>query len=600
MSEVKTEKCMLKIFLLGIATAIFLTVIWVLVVGENANYRQATIDTFASYQESLLDDTAAKAKTTLQEAISGGTLTRQQAEQKMVNNVIKKSLISASKYYFLFSGDTLIFQKDDQTTNEIDGAKIADLIREWKLQGGQDIEGFETLLAQGKNGTQVFSKNSQEGQEIVSIEIFTINNVRYILGLSTLQDYVLRISKTSEHTTYINLLTAVFTAATLLLSLSLGLKIFFSARKNNTASQSIFDKNNQIHSLEEKLTNKSDAAQKASIYDSITGLYNPKFFDAMLPKLKEELFWPVSTLVICINGLATVHENSGYFTSDELLVKIANIVEKSCIETDISARTNYNEITIMMVNTEEDDAYAFAENIRRQFLGICDLPHVSLSFGVAQAKEKGYDIDLLIEDAHKNLNIEKLRDPNSDTFIILALLKRSLVEYTSETEAHCDRIKVNAMRLGRVLGLPIPELAKLDIGAQLHDIGKIGIPDSILHKKGPLTKTEREVISKHPEIGCRIAKTIPNLDQIATDILQHHENFNGTGYPQGLVGEEITMNARIIAVVDSFDAMTHTRVYSAGKSIQEAADDLAIDEAGRYDPHVVKEFLKLLNYNKQN
>lgn len=598
MSEVKTEKYILKLFLLGIATAIFLTVIWILVVNGNNDYRQSIIDTFSSYQESLLDETASKAKNSLQEAIAGGNLTKQQAEQKMVDNVIKKALISASKYYFLFSGDTLIFEKDDQTTAEIAGAKIADLVREWKLQGGEGIEGLETLLAQEKNGTKVFSRNSQDGPEIVSIEIFTINNVRYILGLSTQEDYVLRISNASEHLTYIFLLTAAFTAATLLLSLSLGLKIYFSTRKSNKANLEIFDKNHQIQSLEEKLTNKSDTAQKASIYDSITGLYNPKFFDAMLPKLKEDLFWPVSSLVICVNGLATVHEHSGYFTSDELMVKIANIVEKSCIETDIAARTNYNEITVIMVNTEEEDGYAFAENIRRQFLGVCDLPNVSLSFGIAQAKEKGYAIESIIEDAHKNLNIEKLRDHNSDTYILLALLKRSLVEYTSETEEHCDRIKAHAMSLGHALGLPEPQLARLDIAAQLHDIGKIGIPDSILHKKGPLTKTEREVISKHPEIGFRIAKTIPNLDQIAIDILQHHENYNGTGYPQGLIGEEITMNARIIAVVDSFDAMTNTRVYSAAKTIQEAVDDLEKDVVGRYDPYVVREFLKLLKSNK--
>lgn len=584
----------MKIFLLSIATAVFLTIVWILVVNGNNDYRQTTIDTFASYQESLLDETASKAKTSLQEAFAGGNLTRGQAEQKMVNDVVKKAIISASKYYFLFSGNTLIFEKDEQTTAEIYGAKISDLIREWKLQGGQDIEGFETLLAQGKNGTKIFSRNSQDVREIVSIEIFTVNNVRYILGLSTQEDYVLRISNVSKHLTYIMLLTAAFTAATLLLSLSLGLKIYFSARRNNKANLEIFDKNHQIQSLEEKLVKKSDAAQKASIYDSITGLYNPKFFDAMLPKLKEDLFWPVSSLVICVNGLATVHEHSGYFTSDELMVKIANVVEKSCIETDIAARTNYNEITVMMVNTDEEDGYAFAENIRRQFLGICDLPSVSLSFGIAQAKGKGYAIASIIEDAHKNLNIEKLRDPNSDTYILLALLKRSLVEYTSETEEHCDRIKAHAMRLGHALGLPAPQLARLDIAAQLHDIGKIGIPDSILHKKGPLTRTEREVISKHPEIGFRIAQTIPNLDQIAIDILQHHENYNGTGYPHGLVGEEITMNARIIAVVDSFDAMTNTRVYSAAKTVQEAADDLAKDEVGRYDPYIVREFLKLI------
>jgi HD-GYP domain-containing protein (c-di-GMP phosphodiesterase class II) len=130
-------------------------------------------------------------------------------------------------------------------------------------------------------------------------------------------------------------------------------------------------------------------------------------------------------------------------------------------------------------------------------------------------------------------------------------------------------------------------------GALLHDIGKIGVPDAILHKPGPLTEEEWEVMRRHPQIGLHMVSGIEHLTEARTIILHHHERFDGNGYPLGLRGEAITLGARIFTVADTLDAITQDRPYRAARSFDQAREEILRHRGTQFDPDVVDVFLSL-------
>jgi response regulator RpfG family c-di-GMP phosphodiesterase len=172
----------------------------------------------------------------------------------------------------------------------------------------------------------------------------------------------------------------------------------------------------------------------------------------------------------------------------------------------------------------------------------------------------------------------------------LKALTAALETRDSETHGHSERVVSYSLRLGHEYGLTPEQMKSLEFGSLLHDIGKIGVPDLILRKPAKLTDEEWVLMREHPLHGQQILRGIEFLEGPARVVAQHHEKWDGSGYPLGLQGEDIDVCARIFAVADAFDAITSDRVYRRGKSYQEAADEL--DEwAGRqFDPKVVKAF----------
>ena len=172
----------------------------------------------------------------------------------------------------------------------------------------------------------------------------------------------------------------------------------------------------------------------------------------------------------------------------------------------------------------------------------------------------------------------------------LKALTAALETRDSETHGHSERVVSYSLRLGREYGLNSEEMKSLEFGSLLHDIGKIGVPDSILRKPAKLTEEEWVRMREHPLHGQQILRGIEFLQGAARVVAQHHEKWDGTGYPLGLRREEIDINARIFAVADAFDAITSDRVYRRGKSYEAAAQELD-DWAGRqFDPKVVEAF----------
>jgi HD-GYP domain-containing protein (c-di-GMP phosphodiesterase class II) len=159
------------------------------------------------------------------------------------------------------------------------------------------------------------------------------------------------------------------------------------------------------------------------------------------------------------------------------------------------------------------------------------------------------------------------------------------------TGVHSTRLAEWGMRVGQELGLGEAELQNLEVAALLHDIGKVGIPDAILRKPERLDAEEYALMKKHPEYGWAVLRMLPGFERAALDILHHHENFDGTGYPAGLRGSEIPVVSRIVSVIDAFDAMVSSRPYRVGLPHQEAVRRLIESSGTQFDPAVVKCFI---------
>ena len=212
---------------------------------------------------------------------------------------------------------------------------------------------------------------------------------------------------------------------------------------------------------------------------------------------------------------------------------------------------------------------------------------------------------LLLENRNYQRNLEKLvEERTAQLSQALEELERSY-DYTlealggaldlkdAETEGHSQRVTALTISIAKAMDLDPTLLPHIARGAFLHDIGKMGVPDQILRKPGPLTPAEREVMRRHCEIGYAVLERIPFLRQASEIVLSHQEHYDGTGYPRGLRGEQIPLGARIFAVADAFDAMTSDRPYRRALTLATAKEEISRNAGTQFDPKVVEVFLSL-------
>lgn len=171
---------------------------------------------------------------------------------------------------------------------------------------------------------------------------------------------------------------------------------------------------------------------------------------------------------------------------------------------------------------------------------------------------------------------------------IIECITSALDAKDSYTAGHSKRVSEMSLSLSKALGLSAKEISNIHIAAHLHDIGKIGIPDSVLNKEGKLNEYEWNIIKRHPGIGAQILSKSQKLSELIEIVLHHHERFDGKGYPDGLLGENIPLGARIIAICDSIDAMTSHRKYRKALSWDDCYKEIEKNLGSAYDPVIGK------------
>jgi len=167
-----------------------------------------------------------------------------------------------------------------------------------------------------------------------------------------------------------------------------------------------------------------------------------------------------------------------------------------------------------------------------------------------------------------------------------------------ETAGHCERVAMLSLNLGVVLGLAEQDLIFLRAGALLHDLGKLGISDSILLKPGPLTDQEWLIMKHHPILGANILRPILGMQDIVPILLSHHEKWDGAGYPDRLVGEKIPYLARICAITEAFDSLVSDLVYRPGFPIPQALHFIKQDSGKAFDPSILQVFFRIMGYSR--
>jgi putative nucleotidyltransferase with HDIG domain len=200
------------------------------------------------------------------------------------------------------------------------------------------------------------------------------------------------------------------------------------------------------------------------------------------------------------------------------------------------------------------------------------------------------DLERLVEERTQQL-YAALKDLEHSYDYTLEALGGALDAKDAETEGHCQRVTAMTLTIARAMQVEPATLRQIARGAFLHDIGKMGIPDHILRKPGPLTPEERSIMRRHCEIGYAVLEPIPFLKEAAEIVLTHQESFDGSGYPRGLKGEEIPLGSRIFAVADTLDAMISDRSYRKALPVEVACEEIGRQAGSQFDPKVVEAFL---------
>jgi diguanylate cyclase (GGDEF)-like protein/PAS domain S-box-containing protein len=334
-------------------------------------------------------------------------------------------------------------------------------------------------------------------------------------------------------------------------------------------------------------------------HDTLTGIYNRRFFEMEKLRMERQQLYPVSVIMGDINGLKLINDSFGHIEGDKLIVSIARILQNNCRECDILARTGGDEFSILLPDSTNEYAEEIAKRIeedcaelKKTALG--DVYHLSISLGCATKYDPEQPLSQIIKDAEDRMYRHKMLQSRSLHSSLISSMKSTLFEKNKETEEHAQRLIVYSNLIGHRMHLMDQQLNDLELLSTLHDIGKIGISDLLLNKPGKLSEEEWIEMKKHPEIGYRIAMSTSELAPIAEYILYHHERWDGNGYPQGLKGTEIPLLSRIIAVADAYDAMTEDRPYRVAMSQQEAVDELRYNAGKQFDPNIVEIFLSEL------
>lgn len=335
----------------------------------------------------------------------------------------------------------------------------------------------------------------------------------------------------------------------------------------------------------------------ASLHDSLTGLYNRNFFSMEMERLNRSSN-PLSILMCDIDGLKFINDTLGHTTGDIILKATADILQKIYGKVGIVSRIGGDEFCVFILDRPVPENEAISRAVAEYNKNNPSHP-LNISVGQADSDSSMNNASELFKEADNNMYREKLHRSQNVRSDLVQTLIRALEAKDILTKNHGQRLQTLMAAVAAFIGVSQNHIPILCLFARFHDIGKVGIPDSILFKPGPLTTRERKEMQRHSEIGFRIAQSSADLQLIADWILKHHEWWDGNGYPYGLKGESIPEECRLLAIIDAYDAMTSDRPYRRAMSGKAAIAELKRCAGTQFDPELVKQFILCLKANRQ-
>ncbi len=332
-----------------------------------------------------------------------------------------------------------------------------------------------------------------------------------------------------------------------------------------------------------------------SYHDQLTGLYNRHYLENEMKRLDTERQLPISLIMADLNNLKLVNDTFGHIRGDEMLKKAAAIMSQSCRTEDTITRWGGDEFVIYLPATTENKAVDICRRIEKGFNdeNIEDIP-MSIALGVATKTDVRTELSSVFKKAEDRMYEHKLVCIQRERCAIFKVLLDKLAEKSYESEQHIRSMKDIAEKIVNKLGLSEYDLARMDLLINLHDIGKVNIPETTLKKTGPLSAADWDLIKKHPENGHRIVRTAEAFAHVADEILAHHEKWDGSGYPHGLKGEGIPLLARVISAADAFEVMKSGRPYQRAMNSEEIAAEFKREKGKHFAPQIADIVLEIL------
>lgn len=330
-----------------------------------------------------------------------------------------------------------------------------------------------------------------------------------------------------------------------------------------------------------------------SYHDQLTGLYNRRFFEHELKRLDIRSNLPLSIIYADVNGLKIINDAFGHESGDKIIQQVSEILTSFTRPNDIVARVGGDEFVALLPRTDETETEKIVELLKEKTneLYYMDI-ELSISFGWDTKLEERQSARDVMRNAEDIMYQKKMLSSTSKRNSIIKSILNALHFKCPREEAHSVRVSNLCETIGKACGMETEELKELVVAGELHDIGKIAIDESILNKTEPLTKAEWSQIKHHPEVGFRLLGATNEFSNIAEYVLSHHEKWDGTGYPKGLMGTEIDIKARIISIADSYDAMTCDRPYRKAMDPAAAAEEIRRCAGTHYDPDIARVFIE--------
>jgi diguanylate cyclase (GGDEF)-like protein len=365
----------------------------------------------------------------------------------------------------------------------------------------------------------------------------------------------------------------------------------------------------------------------AAVTDELTGLMNRRGFHELFETELERARrsgQPLSLIMGDLDHFKALNDRFGHAAGDRALEQLALILQTAKRRIDAAARVGGEEFAVILPDSDHLAAYILAERMRREVREtfLYEPYELTISLGVATFPLHGSDAEALVSSADdalyaakalgrdrsvvwgENLDSDVLADagvvtPRSERH---AATMRALAEVADSRGAgpgpaggaHSQAVARYAGAIARELGLPTDSIERVRFGGIVHDVGKIAVPDAVLRKPGWLSAEDWHEVRRHPEVGARILAGA-SLADVSEWVLAHHERPDGTGYPAGLAGSAIPLEARILAVADAFEAMTSHRVYRSAMTPDQARDELVRGSGTQFDAQVVEAFVRVLD-----
>ena len=361
-----------------------------------------------------------------------------------------------------------------------------------------------------------------------------------------------------------------------------GKKVFFSI---------VFDISDKAKAL--------DDITYLAYHDHLTNAYNRRYFEELFTKLNKATNYPLAIILADINGLKLINDSYGMRIGDETLKKAAQEIKKHLPENTNISRISGDEFAIIFTqaNEKEIENYTdFLEKELEKYVIVCEQSeqeiYLSVSFGYGIQTENRGSIDSLLKQAEGHLYRRKYYNSRSARGHMIKAMMSTLFQKSVREQKHSERVGEYSYAIGKAMNLSSDHLNKMKVAGSLHDIGKIGVDGSILNKPDKLDSEEWEIMKQHSAKGAAILATTEEYRDIAQIVASHHERWDGSGYPDGLKGEDIPFKARVIAVADAYDAMTNYRTYRLPLSKDQAVMELRKHSGSQFDPEVVNIFVE--------